>query len=197
MKYGYSEGNSSLLIRNYQVKGNRIVITHLDGTSYEIPFTEENEQEILDKMLSQALDRENSGAIANVKKEMTKAVFWNLLDLFIMINSIAKSSVPTPKALQILNTASGTLAAILFVWTGIRYKNKADELNELKKYQIYLSIINELENSQDPNLLYGININGKALSININTIDKFTLDDLKKIKANLERSNEYSRMLKK
>ena len=42
MKYGYANASTEKLIQNYKISHNKIVITFLDGSSYEIPFTKEN-----------------------------------------------------------------------------------------------------------------------------------------------------------
>ena len=54
MKYGYAYANLGELIRNYKVSNDKIIITFLDGSSKEIPFTEQNEAELLNEMLKQA-----------------------------------------------------------------------------------------------------------------------------------------------
>ena len=60
MKYGYGDYELGSLIKNYKKKNNKIIITFLDGTKKEEPLTNIKEEEILNKMLKQAIERNNN-----------------------------------------------------------------------------------------------------------------------------------------
>ena len=50
----------------------KIIITFLDGSNYEIPLTNENEKKLLNIMIKQATDRSESSAYANAKSARKK-----------------------------------------------------------------------------------------------------------------------------
>ena len=65
-----------------------------------------------------------------------------------------------------------------------------EEVSELKKYEIYLDLKKKLEENNDPNIFNGVKNKSKIL--NINTLDNYSLKDIKKIRENLKRSQSFS-----
>ena len=60
MKYGYEGADLSELINNYKVEGDKIVVTFLDKSTFEVALTEGTEKTLLEEMLKQAYDRSTS-----------------------------------------------------------------------------------------------------------------------------------------
>lgn len=76
----------------------------------------------------------------------------------------------------------------------IIYKDYDQIINELKKYNIYLSIREELEkNISEPNLFNWVK--NQQEELNINTLDNYSLNDLIAIQKNLKRIKELSSYL--
>ena len=74
MKYGYEGVELEELIQNYKTSNDKIIITFLDGSNYEIPLTEENEINLLNQMLEQAEERSKETSIQDLKQKRKKAL---------------------------------------------------------------------------------------------------------------------------
>lgn len=82
-------------------------------------------------------------------------------------------------------------ASIFGVTIGsLKYKIQNDKIEEVRKYAMYLSIRERLENIYDYNLFNGIK--EPKLPLNINTLDNYSLYDIKRISNNLEKCEKYS-----
>ena len=194
MKHGYEGADSGVLINNYKSNENKIVITFLDGNTYEIPFTKENEKELLNIMLGQAKEREKSNAMNDALKKRKHL----LISLAIVASStIASSYFFSTVKHSLLETIAfliGGVCGITLISNTIVWHFSNKEIQELDKYSLYLSIMDELEVNQDPNILNGVR-KKEDDTLNINTIDNYSLKEMKKIKANLGRSSQYSYLL--
>ena len=62
----------------------KIIITFLDGSNYEIPLTNENEKKLLNIMIKQATDRSESSAYANAKSARKKHFFLQYTKLVLL-----------------------------------------------------------------------------------------------------------------
>ena len=192
MKFGYYDNSENKdLIQNYEKQDNKIVITFLDGPNYEISLSKENEANLLNLMIEQAQDRSESDELYLVqqrrKKILMSSVVYTVLNL-ININYANKTDS------NFLRTFTSILCCItgLCIVTDIFFcKFSNDEIKELKKYDIYLSIRKTLEkNITDPNLFKGVK--SQQLELNINTLDDYSLSDIKKIQSNLRKIEKYS-----
>ncbi len=192
MKFGYYDNSENKdLIQNYEKQDNKIVITFLDGSNYEISLSKENEANLLNLMIEQAQDRSESDELYLVqqrrKKILMSSVVYTVLNL-ININYANKTDS------NFLRTFTSILCCItgLCIVTDIFFcKFSNDEIKELKKYDIYLSIRKTLEkNITDPNLFKGVK--SQQLELNINTLDDYSLSDIKKIQSNLRKIEKYS-----
>lgn len=188
MKYGYIGigVHESELIQNYEILDNKIIITYLDGSKKEEPFTKKNEKKLLCKMLKQAKDRSKSLELNNIKKVREERIFSDVLTetglgSLLLTNLIYQNNPGNIRDLSIIIAGLGFSA--IAVTSILSYKSKSDKIKELEKYDIYLAIRKQLENSTDPNLFDGVKSKEKIL--NINTLDHYSLNDLKKIRDNL------------
>lgn len=57
-----------------------------------------------------------------------------------------------------------------------------------------MAIRQRLEQTADPNLFNGIE--RRDMKLNINTLDNYSLSEIKRIRTNLERNTKYSKYLK-
>ena len=95
-------------------------------------------------------------------------------------------------AYQVVRTLSGVfcgLTALTIVTSSFIYNLKADELNELKKYRMYL-YMKEAIDKTDAYLFKGVKT--KEMPLNINTLDNYSLNDIEQISNNLCDSLIYS-----
>ena len=181
MKHGYEGAESGELIQNYKTSNDKIIITFLDGTNYEIPLTEENEIDLLNQIKS---------SIYDLKQKRKKALIWTMTQVGFTILNIVNASTTDSKGMRVFASILGGITAFNVVIKGLDYKFKNDEIKELEKYEIYLQIRARLENINDPNLFNGIR--KQETPLNINTLDNYSLNDIIKIRDNLKRSEKYS-----
>lgn len=163
----------------------------MDGSNYEIPLTEENEIDLLNQMLEQAEERSKKSPIYDLKQKRKKALIWTMTQAeFTIFNIVNASTITDSKGMRVFASILGGIAALTVVTNGLNYKFKNNEIKELEKYDIYLLIRARLENINDPNLFNGIR--KQEATLNINTLDSYSLSDIKKIRDNLKRSEKYS-----
>ena len=191
MKHGYEGVEAGELIQNYKTSNDKIIITFLDGTNYEMPLTEENEANLLNKMLEQAEERKEL-SIYDLNQKRTKALIWTITQVGCTALNILGASIADSKGMRVFASIVSGITALNVVMNGLDYRFKNDEIKELEKYDIYLQIRTRLENADDSNLFNGIRKRKQETPLNINTLDNYSLNDIKKIRDNLKRSKKYS-----
>lgn len=192
MKYGYGNVKNEELIQNYKTSDDKIVITFLDGSNYEIPLTEENEVDLLNQMLEQAYDRSKSWALCNAKQKKEKALKWVIAEVSLTLLDVLNATINDSNIIRIFCGIFGCITSLCIVKNSVKYKFGNDEIKELQKYDIYLSIREALEkNIADLNLLKGVKSHQEVL--NINTLDDYSLNDIKIVQRNLRRNEKYSK----
>lgn len=183
MKYGYSNVPNSKIIECYEIKGNKIIITYLDGEKRECSI--EMEKSILNQMLNQAIERNNSDDLSILKHNIPRELFVTIANLglsffeiILLLNfdKVDLSSVTVGTNL-ITNSVLGT--TFLF-----KYLNDKKNMEELEKYNIYLKNKQSLEKASSKYDLFQ-GIDNKERLLNINTLDYFSLEELKVIQRNL------------
>ena len=194
MKYGYDYESLNKLIDNYRVDNNKIIVTYLDGSREERILNRNEEKLLLNEMLRQAKIRNQSDMYSNLKQEKVMLTSWLvaitsnlLLDTKFLFNDSIGS------VLKSILATLGCINSVCVVYGGIKYNLLNKKLDELEKYDIYLSIYEELEKCK-----YNIDIyNGVEYkkTLDINTIDNYTLDEIKLIENNLDKYTEKRKKL--
>ena len=190
MKYGYARANFEELIRKYKVSNDKIIITFLDGSRKEIPFTEQNEAELLNEMLKQAKIMRMNKSEHDLEVEKYDALRGAIR--MIPITFLDYVTANKSDTYQFVRTLSGVfcgLTALTIVTSSFIYNLKANELNELKKYKMYLDMKEDIDKT-DAYLFKGVKT--KGMPLNINTLDNYSLNDIKQIRNNLSDSLIYS-----
>ena len=182
-------------IQNYTTSDNKIIITFFDGSTYELPLTEDNEKRILNEMVKQTQDIVGIGYQANAmicqkEEKKRKILLFTLTCAVVTLADVTGFSTDTLENMRPALIALGS-ASILGVTIGsLKYKIQNDKIEEARKYAMYLSIRERLENIYDYNLFNGIK--EPKLPLNINTLDNYSLYDIKRISDNLEKCEKYS-----
>ena len=190
MKHGYDGAELGELIQNYKTSNDKIIITFLDGSNYEIPLTEEKEMDLLNQMLEQAEERSMKSSIYDLKQKRKEPLVWAMVHVGFALLNIVGASISDSQGMRVFGSLlCGGVIALSVVTNGLDYKFKSDEIKELEKYDIYLQNIN------DPNLFNGIK--EQEAPLNINTLDGYSLNDIKKNRDNLKRSEKYSSYFEK
>lgn len=173
MKYGYLGVNFNEIIKKYKKEENSITVTYLDNSTKILPNTKEQEQKIIENMIQQAYDRDKSNMLNETKSLKDFCTYMGLGMSIVTAMSCYGAAVNDDVSnkfifgLLAIITGSSTLVDSLL------YNNSSEEIEELKKYRLFLSIMKQIEDSNEYN------------NININTIDDYSLKDIKKIKKNL------------
>ena len=213
MKYGYDGGELSNLIDNYKIINNTIVITYLDGSTHEIKCVSCDEKDyierkILDDMLNQAKNRNDSVSLQTMEN------YKNLLTFVYKIKKIGYSGMWSASLTATLRNficekydikyyvIIGAVFALCISTIGVsnymieKYgydKSKLDSIiSEIEKYSIYLSIREELpEFSSNINFYKDLGIND---GININTLDNYSLDQIKELERKLKNQEKWKKI---
>lgn len=168
----YEEGK----IKNYKVEGNEIIINYLDDTTERMPYTNDDEQRLQEKMLEQAKERDEQVDSDFYKKKRRKELSdVNSYVIYTMLNTSTFFNTD----LEWLRIAAGIMVFVaggFVTYSSIQAKQLNDKRKELEKYRLYLSMIKENQNSIAPAVL---KCNDKE--VNINTLDNFSLRDIKKL----------------
>ncbi len=184
MKYGYNNIPKKELIKNYKSSDDKIEITYLDGSKKVFPLTEEIKKSIISKMLLQAQERKNSKTLEKAMKEKKELLLNIIGEVGVLALSLASYQMYNTDNIATLIGFFGGLTGLVIVREGIDYKFNADEIKELKKYDIYLSIREKLKNKKEQKLT-------------INTLDNFSLNDLEEIQTNLNSTQNGPVLTKK
>ncbi len=175
-------------IEKYEIIDNKILITFLSQVVKKIPYSLENERTIIKIMQNQAKQRnESSTIIKNLEDERFSKFgicvgsatlsLYNFLFAFFENNEIIENFA----------MFAGVAFGIGIYYFGKQGFDAHNKITELKKYNLYLSIMKKLEMNENPHLLDGIVEPERELSIN--TLDSYSLSDIKKLNRRLQQSN--------
>lgn len=195
-----------LFILNYS-KNNDELILHLNnGEKVHVLYTLENEKQILKTMEEQLLDARKNNLTEKIKKDNTKAkekFFKTILSIVggMSLITLAIAVVLGPAAPSFY-TILGTI--LLTVGPAIKYNKNAIKnylmLKDYDKNEYYINNSRELEkydskenktmildksSKKTKEVLKKLSTNPEIPSINISSIDKMSLEDLKNIRKNI------------
>lgn len=185
MKYGYEGAKVSELIGNYKIDGDKIVVTFLDNSKFEVAFTESTEKAILEEMLKQARERNSSDEMSAVQKRKNKAIKLSIYEFIMGLFAGTLGCLSLNELELLYPTISVGLVSIGLTINGYNCGIAKAEIEELEKYSIYLRIKDKIEKTPSDTLFCGVK--NKKRSITINTLDNFTLGDVKIIEQNVRR----------
>ena len=192
MKFWDEYCNKGEIIDNYEKSESSIIINYLDGSNYVLPLSKENENKIMDLMLKQAILRDCTKNFEDIQ-DKKKITFQNQIVsglATIAFGGIAFLANKNEKDLITLIASIETIiSGITFIINGLAFMVNSEELNEIVKYHLYLEYKERLDKEIDNiNLFEGIR--GNTI-LNINTLDNYSLDEIKKIIVNLKRCEYY------
>ncbi len=187
MQFGYGDADLGTLIKEYEIISNdEIVITFLDGSRYTTPNTKENEKKILATMLQQAKERDEN--IDLVSKKSDRATSFALISLLFCLDITKPYDSITVKTIGLM-TKMTTLFYFLFKET-----DRSIRFEEYEKYSIYLKNKDKIESLDEKIVFAGID--NDDLELNINTLDLYSLKELKKIRVNIKKEETFSSLPK-
>lgn len=187
MQFGYGDADLGTLIKEYEIINNdEIVITFLDGSRYITSNTKENEKKILETMLDQAKERDEN--IDLVSKKSDRATSFALISLLFCLDITKPYDSITLKTIGLM-TKMTTLFYFLF-----KEIDRSIRFEEYEKYSIYLNNKDKIESLDERVVFAGID--NDDLELNINTLDLYSLKELKKIRANIKKEETFSSLPK-
>lgn len=171
MKFGFKKDKESKTIKEFKIEGSFIVIVYLDGSQTTMLDTKENQKQVIDLMIKQALERDESYSLDKLndeendaRKNLCLSIIYTSL-LLALHHELGENS---QKAVLCLSAVvAGTI-----VYNAIEYYKTSKRIDELKKYHVYLNMIKESdhESVREQSGLY------------INNLDEHSLDEVVRIR---------------
>lgn len=172
MTFTYDEADLSTTIRNFKYDGNYFKVQYLDGSSANYFCIRRTEKERLeDLMIEQAVDRQGM---------MPQRELKHIKNL-----SFSTAAIATI-ALTMSNRSNGyALSTLAFAGAcfGIcNYRQLSSRVNELKKYELFLELRQDMTAQDEQSLLDTIEFDHfYQIPLNINTLDEYSYRDVKRL----------------
>lgn len=189
MKYGYNVTKKDGLIKCYNVVDDEIIIEFLDKSTYSVPYSVKNEQIVLNKMVEQAKTKNEEADVKELnssRDDYALKFVGNLLVWYLSHLSMEYINNASTQFFCLLVMIINSYCAARNV---MKYHDYSEEIEELEKYDTYLDMMDDLELCSEDELFHKVNNSSKSL--NINTLDNYSLKEIKQIKKNLINSREY------
>lgn len=198
MKYGINRYDNSEVINSYIKSDNSIIIIYLDESVKEIPYSEDNENKVLNEMIIQAIVREETEL--NQLPIKIKYDFLNIISRavisFLMFNSIYTNRYYYVNKSVVYKIVYSLVVAFCSA-NIVKYINELiydyKKSIDIVKYHEFFELKEDLDKYGDS--LIEDNLKLKDV-ININTLDNYSIDSIKEIISKLK-DNEQIRVLSK
>lgn len=173
----YIDDKNEKIIKNYKKENNSFIIEYLDGTKDYIKESDTTLDDIHLKMIKQAIKRDR--------------LLYNKTYLKIILNSFYECFGLFASGFAMSNKNFFMLIISLILWVFMSEDNNKNsiKLRELKKYRLFLRLLNSIEEIEDLELEY-VDDDEKQKPLTINELDKITYKEM------IELDNEYKLMLK-
>lgn len=192
--YTLTVEESNLFIKNYKIVNDKIIINLGNGKKTRIDYSIENERNILNKMYRQTIN-------TDIVEEKTKKLFPDCIRKMVaygMIAMLGAILIEVDFWGMIIGMFTTCLFGGLFLYNAINFIKLEIIKHDIKKTNFYKSnnyLLNEELNRssalENVSLRTKNIINSNNNKITINSIDKMSLKDLKMIKSNIDRENDY------
>ena len=174
----YDGEENEKIISGYKINGNYVEIIYLDGSSELVDKTDGIIKEI-DNELEKFDEIKDKDLYKDLEMERNRNLILFLVSLPLSLMSIKR------------NILSIILVSLLInCYSFCKYLDNNKKLKELKKYRLYLSMMNDLKKDKNKDITKVIEFDSFYREpININTLDEFSLREVKIIKKELKRRN--------
>lgn len=185
--YTFDKISREKFIKNYKIKDNQIIINLASKEKYVIPYTKENEEKILARMEEQV----NSSYIKPLgviyKSLVAGSYIWILIGIYMYVVSVG-----------ILNIALALGTSALFNIKMFIHQSKVKDLEKQKFFLEYRKMLNDnIKKSSnmtlgvDKKIVKKVEQTEDSPTFDINSIDSYSLNDLKKLRRNILRFQEF------
>lgn len=176
MTFTYDSADLSRIIKNFRQDGYNFYVEYLDGSVSEYYCANDEEyNRLINLMLEQALDRQKNMNVEYLEINKNLAGIISLL-----LSYLTSLSVERKQA---------TLALISFILLIISCKDiktKRRKIKELKKYQIFFEIMDEIKEVNETELLRCVEFEPMyQIPLTINHLDEYSYGEMKRIRKNL------------
>lgn len=177
MTFTYEGAELSSTLKTYIRTGNEYRVVYLDGAErvYEADYKESARLDNL--LLEQAIKRDNEMQISIIELKKLLLTFS-----FLFCNSVMALSIKRKEDI---------IGLLAFILTVVNLDNISDllaKIKELKKYKIFMEIMEELKTVNNTELLKCIEIdNFYQIPLSLATLDEYTYGEVKSIQKELTR----------
>ena len=162
MKYYYGDLPKSQVIKNYKVVLDTIVVTFLDDSNCQFPYSKETEQKIVKLMLEQAKKRDTSENSVDLKMNRNANAGLSLATgAAFVFGTIAWYTHNDPYSLVLV----GSMGVACALQTVIPLSRSQEKVEDFKKYSLYLSLLKNKKHIPE--------------GLSINTLDNYSLKEVK------------------
>lgn len=201
--YSLNKEQRKMFILKYEIVDENIILHLASGEKYSIPYSEENEKEVLRKMelqvknVSYEFKEKNDKNFKRSIINIATSVFWIALFGGFLITGFS-SNEPVSYYAQWAALGLNNLSLVLNIAGVCSYKKIKNDIEKSEFFFKNAEILNK--NIDKSNIL--INVSKETISkieetsadrcvFDINSIDSMSLRDLKTIKYNIERRNNF------
>lgn len=183
MNFTYQGADLSKVIKTFERSENNFHIEYMDGSTANFCCDSEKEADKIRKeMVEQAIDRQNNMNMSSIEKAK---IFNQLFTILASINTV------------VLFNFKKEIIALLVLIVGalfeVKTTNKRETLKELKKYKLFLEMIDDIDyinsgkflNCVEPDSLFQI-------PLGIDTLDRYSYGDIKIINRTLMKEKKMN-----
>lgn len=177
----YDGEENEKIISGYKISGEYVEIIYLDGSS-ELVYKTDNLIKDIENELEIFAKKRDKDLYKSIEIEKNRNLILFLVSLPLSLMSIKK------------NILSIIIVSLLINgYSFCKYLENRNKLKELKKYRLYLGMMNDLKKDENKDITKVIEFDSFYREpININTLDSFSLNDVKVIKKELRRRSSNS-----
>lgn len=194
MKFGYEGKQDKDIIKNFDKADDKIIINFLDGHTIELLLNDKNEEELLITMFNQANERNLSDTAEEIKDLRKHYLMYEIISISMCSSNcmnIIKHKIQGDRTFIILYSLLSLSFVIIAIINGKGYKIYNDKLKELKKYAIYIDLVDKLKKVEDINGNNILKINN--INIDINNLDNYTLKEIRKLRDSIKNNINYTK----
>lgn len=187
MKYWYDEDTLDKTIMFYKKMDDSIIVFYFNGNVEEIKYNEDIEKELIQDMLNQAEARNADVSVNDLKKIGLRSdiKLFTAISVGFIGGIIANVQIIEDTTRLIFGWTTLISSVIAFLEEK-KNNNIGKQIEELEKYKLYLSMRKEIEDNFNQSTFKDIKFFDG--NFNINTLDDYSLDEIKKIKYNLQKN---------
>lgn len=187
LDYTMNEVERKYFILFYEKTGDKLIVHYASGENKIIPYTIESEQRLLSIMKFQVKDANEFLKRANMSYSYHRASTGLFIALIVSGIGIVLITKDVSKSFYVIGTSVTALSGTSFALS-LEYKRQYEEvLGDIEKNKYFLkneklinTYLRKIENNPDGNFIP---------MININTISKFSKEELEDLVADIKRNN--------